>query len=351
MEALPVQLNVDMSIDNDVQPTKYFYFNDEQEAKQFAKTFQKEMQEFSDRTGVEVAFESSIGERDDVKRGLLKRAESYVESPVVKAFRERTDELFHELAGNNAESIEQMVKSHVQGVLDDYGIGAVAVDAVLVGSRCRGIEDEDSDVDVVVEYYGDIAEDALFDMVNEEYLEVGGCKVDINPITEGKSGSLDVYLPQAESHLNEKMEEIEREQQAARQAEEQAVRERAEKEAREQVEKQEELARREKEEKKREEAAHNLYANFRLKKHVDDEKYDLIADVKGTGRAVRKDMAIAEFPNKKVALAFCMKNKIQAKDITNYLQNKISHKKHLADEKGKNGAGHGVSCSVNQSME
>ena len=322
----------------EVQPTKHFYFNDEQEAKRFAKTFQKEMQEFSDTTGIEAAFESSIGERDDVKRGLLKRAENYVESPVVKAFREKTDELFHELAGNNAESIEQMVRFHVQGVLDDYGIDAVVVDAVLVGSRSRGIENEDSDVDVVVEYYGDIAEDSLFDMINEDYLEVDGCKVDINPITEDKTGTLETYLPEAESYLNEKAAEIEKEQQAARLAEEQEKR-------------QAELAQREKEEKKREAAANNSYANFKLQKHVDDEKYDLIADVKGTGGAVRKDIAIAEFPNKKVALAFCMKNKIQAKDITNYLQNKISHKKHLADEKGKNGTGHGVSCSVNQSME
>lgn len=351
METLPVQLNVDMSLDNEAQPTKHFYFNDEQEAKRFAKTFQKEMQEFSDTTGIEVAFESSIGERDDVKRDLQKRAENYEESPVVKAFREKTDELFHELAGNNAESIEQMVKSHVQGVLDDYGIDAVVVDAVLAGSRSRGIENEDSDVDVVVEYYGDIAEDSLFDMINEDYLEVAGYKVDINPITEDKTGTLETYLPEAESYLNEKAAEIEREQQAARQAEEQAEKERTTKEAEEQEKRQAELALREKEEKKREAAANNSYANFKLQKHIDDEKYDLIADVKGTGGEVRKDVAIAEFPDKKAALAFCVKNKIQAKDITNYLQSKISHKKHLTDEKGKDGAGRDKSHSANQSME
>lgn len=340
LETLPVQLNVEISLDNEVQPSKHFYFNDEQEAKRFAKSFQKEMQIFSDTTGVEVAFESSIGGRDDVKRDLLRKAENYVESPVVRAFRERTDESFHELAGNNGESIEQMVKSHVQGVLDDYGIEAVVVDAVLAGSRSRGIENEDSDVDVVVEYYGDISEDSLFDMINEDYLEVEGYKIDINPITEGKTGTLETYLPEAESYLHEKAAEIEREQQAARQAEEQAARERAEKEAEEREKKQAELALREKEEKKREAAANNSYANFKLQKHIDDEKYDLIADVKGTGGEVRKDVAIAEFPDKKAALAFCAKNHIKAKDITNYLQSKISHKKHLTDEKGKDGAGH-----------
>ena len=337
-ETLPVQLKVEMSLDGEAQPAKYFCFNDEQEAKRFSKTFQKEMQEFSNTTGVEVTFESSIGERDDAKRELMKKSEQYVESPVVKAFREKTDELFHELAGNNAESIEQMVKSHVQGVLDDYGIDAVVVDAVLAGSRSRGIENEDSDVDVVVEYYGDIAEDSLFDMINEDYLEVAGYKIDINPITEGKTGTLGTYLPEAESYLNEKAAEMEREQQAEREAEEQAARERAAKEAEEREKKEAELAMREKEEKKREAVANNSYANFKLQKHTDDERYDLIADVRETGGEVRQGIAIAEFPDKAAALAFCEKNSIKAKDITNYLQSRIARKKHLTDEKGKDGA-------------
>lgn len=295
METLPVQLNVEMSFDGEKQPAKYFYFNDEQEAKRFSRIYQKEMQEFSDTAGVEVGFESFIRGRDDARRKLQKVADSYTESPAVKAFREKTDGLFHELDGNNAESIENIVKSHVQGILDDYGVDAVVVAAVLAGSRSRGIEREDSDVDVVVEYYGNIAEDELFNMINKDYLVVAGNKIDINPITEGKTGTLDTYLPEMERYLAEKAREMEREQKAA---------------------------------------ADNSYANFRLQKHADDKKYDLIADVKGADGKVRTDVAIAEFPDKVAALAFSEKNGIQSKDITNCLQNRISQKKHLMDKKG-----------------
>ena len=39
-----------------------------------------------------------------------------------------------------------------------------------------------------VEYAGDISEDGLFNVLNEDPLELEGIRVDINPITRGKSG-------------------------------------------------------------------------------------------------------------------------------------------------------------------
>ncbi|MFR2766038.1 MAG: hypothetical protein ACLTA4_10840 [Clostridium sp.] len=44
----------------------------------------------------------------------------------------------------------------------------------------------------------------LFNAFNEDGLMIGGIKVDINPITEGKTGTLATYLPRVESYLAEK---------------------------------------------------------------------------------------------------------------------------------------------------
>ena len=73
---------------------------------------------------------------------------SKAQQDVVEAFRAKTREMFHELDGCNAESIESMVRSHVEDALHTFSIDAQVVDVVLVGSRCRGLEHEDSDVDV-----------------------------------------------------------------------------------------------------------------------------------------------------------------------------------------------------------
>ena len=101
----------------------------------------------------------------------------------------------------NPAEIEETVKCHVQAQLDESGIDAVIVDAAVAGSRCRGLEQEGSDLDVVVELSTNEREDALFDMLNESGLHIGGVKVDINPITAQRTGSLETYLPQVEDYL------------------------------------------------------------------------------------------------------------------------------------------------------
>ena len=71
----------------------------------------------------------------------------------------------------------------------------------VVGSRCRGLEQEGSDLDVVVELSTSEREDVLFDTFNGDALHIGGVKVDINPITAQRTGTLETYLPQVEDYL------------------------------------------------------------------------------------------------------------------------------------------------------
>ena len=100
--------------------------------------------------------------------------------------------------------IEQTVWAYLQSKIDEYEIDVELVDVVVSGSRCRGLEKAGSDLDVVVEYKGREHEDTLFNAFNEGGLMIGGIKVDINPITEGKTGTLATYLPGVESYLAEK---------------------------------------------------------------------------------------------------------------------------------------------------
>jgi len=51
----------------------------------------------------------------------------------------------------NPSEIEETVKCHVQAKIDESGIAAEIVDVAVAGSRCRGLEREGSDLDVVVE--------------------------------------------------------------------------------------------------------------------------------------------------------------------------------------------------------
>lgn len=124
-------------------------------------------------------------------------------SSTVADFKAKTEELFHDISELNPAEIEETVKCHVQAKLDEYGIDAVIVDVAVVGSRCRGLEREDSDLDIVVELSTREREDDLFNAFNEDGLHIGTVKVDINPITSQRTGTLETYLPQVEAYLAE----------------------------------------------------------------------------------------------------------------------------------------------------
>ena len=140
--------------------------------------------------------------------GLMEKAEEAnriipesTPSSVVADFRAKTGELFHDISEMNPEEIEETVKCHVQAKIDEYNIDATIVDVAVTGSRCRGLEHESSDLDVVVELSTEEREDDLFNAFNEDGLHIGEVKVDINPITAQRTGTLESYLPQVEEYL------------------------------------------------------------------------------------------------------------------------------------------------------
>ena len=180
-----------------------------------------------------VDFEELSEKAEEVEQADLeaKQAEFRENNPdVVADFRAKTEELFHSLDGQSANDIEKTVYAYVQSQIDEYGLDAQIVDVVVSGSRCRGIEQENSDLDVVVEYTGSTREDDLFNMLHEDSIYIAGIQVDINPITESRTGTLETYLPEVETYLQEKAQQEQTNNQLVTQGRENALEQQPEKE-------------------------------------------------------------------------------------------------------------------------
>ena len=100
--------------------------------------------------------------------------------------------------------IEECVAEYVSAKLYENDFDAEIIGVVISGSRCRGLEGKNSDLDVVVQLSGNEREDDLFNLLHEDKFRIGGVLVDINPITEYKTGTLEEYLPGVEKYLEEK---------------------------------------------------------------------------------------------------------------------------------------------------
>lgn len=137
----------------------------------------------------------------------LNQKENMLSAKVIEDFREQTEEHFHPVDGMNAGKIEEMVSYYVQAKIIENKLDVEVENVILSGSRCRGIEKIGSDLDVVVDYKGTIREDDFFNILHEEGFAIAGIAVDINPITEDKTGPLAEYLELAEQYLKEKVAE------------------------------------------------------------------------------------------------------------------------------------------------
>ena len=113
---------------------------------------------------------------------------------------------------NKIQGLEDYSRSDIKAVVSDYireklGDNEMTdieiIGAEIIGSRNRGDAKNTSDLDIVVEYKGDVREDTLFDILNEDPLEINGIKVDINPITADKTGTLKEYLQQSNKYDKE----------------------------------------------------------------------------------------------------------------------------------------------------
>ena len=114
----------------------------------------------------------------------------------------RSEEGVQGLEGYSEEEIKDIAREYIEETVSELGLDAKVVDIAVYGSRSRGTAREDSDLDIVVEYSGNEREDTMFNILNdaETALEIEGIKVDINPITKGKSGSLSEFMQRVKDY-------------------------------------------------------------------------------------------------------------------------------------------------------
>lgn len=112
-----------------------------------------------------------------MNRDIYKLVESYMKD---------ADEYSSDIQGLENYSIKEIkdiVRYYIKELLGD-DIDIEIVDIFLCGSRIRQTARDDSDLDVKVFYNGNIKEDALFNILNDndDRLVIDGVLVDMNPI-------------------------------------------------------------------------------------------------------------------------------------------------------------------------
>ena len=101
--------------------------------------------------------------------------------------------------------VERGVLYHAQAVLEDMGMEQEVelLAARVHGSRSREeLYKDDSDLDVVLSYRGNIREDSFFDELNAHGIAMAGIKVDINPIAEERI-TLAEYMKESDDYLDQ----------------------------------------------------------------------------------------------------------------------------------------------------
>ena len=162
-----------------------------------------------DMDGLDKAAREFLADTEDFNsrdEQYLDKLFALAEPVFIRNFKAKTAENFVPIDGQNAVGIEDSVREYVQGILDDNEINAQIVDLAVIGSRSRNLNDENSDLDIAVEFKSDLKEDALFNILHENSLEIGGVRVDINPIRAEETGTLGEYLRNAEKTIIENHE-------------------------------------------------------------------------------------------------------------------------------------------------
>lgn len=103
----------------------------------------------------------------------------------------------------NPETIENIAMQWANEKLEWMGYDDINITRVkMYGSASKGTQNIHSDIDILLQYEGNIAEDTLFNLLNKDGLKIFNIPVDINPITSEKSGTIEEYLQRNGEYQN-----------------------------------------------------------------------------------------------------------------------------------------------------
>lgn len=115
-----------------------------------------------------------------------------------------------EYNGESEKSIKEFVHAFVEAEFDelntyDSEMNLKVEKIEIYGSRSKGYHTKESDLDVLVQYSGNMKEDALFNILHESKISLSGMTLDINPIRNIESGPIDLYHQRADNILDARM--------------------------------------------------------------------------------------------------------------------------------------------------
>ena len=138
-----------------------------------------------------------LSERFELKNKWLGRVMNYkpldgVDQQLVV----KEPDIIQGLEGYSVDDVKSYVENSIDEILEDAGLSddITIKNITVVGSRSRGEAHEGSDLDILVEYEGDFREDALFDILHEEGIDLEGIAIDINPINPHYSLTTEEWL-------------------------------------------------------------------------------------------------------------------------------------------------------------
>ena len=100
------------------------------------------------------------------------------------------------------DEIKSLTRTYIENVMSEAGITAEIAGMEIHGSRNRGDANSASDLDIVVEYKGDVREDDMFNTLNsaDEPFKIDDITIDINPIRAEESGTLEDYMAKSREY-------------------------------------------------------------------------------------------------------------------------------------------------------
>lgn len=97
------------------------------------------------------------------------------------------------------------VEPIINEMISDNDLNIKVKDYYVHGSRVFGNPRQDSDIDVVLYYEGNIKEDALFNILHDdEYKDqfiYDDIEIDVNPIRDEETGSLQKYIEKDKNYV------------------------------------------------------------------------------------------------------------------------------------------------------
>lgn len=97
------------------------------------------------------------------------------------------------LEGYSEDEIKDLCSGFIEDKISDFDLDINIVELFIHGSRKRGNNRADSDLDIVLFYSGTEREDDLFNILNEDPFHIEDIKVDINPIRASSKSAIEAY--------------------------------------------------------------------------------------------------------------------------------------------------------------